>query len=1432
MAIERTFQDIPSEDISKADQQSYLSTLARIRDTEWHDLLRSKRILIISEAGAGKTYECKKQQEALWEKGEPAFFLELSVLAKNKLREMLFGEQETRLNTWITSQSDIATFFLDSIDELNISQGSFKQALVSLRKGIDEQLSRARIIITTRPTAFDIDLVHEILEIPKQEQVVVTGETFARIAMHGNANRQGREKENQIPHEFRTVALLPLSDDQIIDFAYDKKVDNPHELLDALKKNNAQEFARRPQDLIELCEDWRSSKRIRKHEEQVLNNILIKSKPRNNRLERLALSTDKAIDGASRIALAMLVTRRLTIRYDSEKDTISDDLALDPALILTDWNPEEIKVLLERPLFGFANYGRVRFHHRSVAEYLAAKRLLDLRKKGMTTRVLQQLIFAETKDNIIVRPSKRSVAGWLALKESMVFEMLRDHEPSVLLSEGDPESLTIFQRAEALRAYVERYGNGGYRGLEIPEIQIHRFASTELAFEINNLWNSGIANPEIRELLLDIIGTGRITECSDIAHDSSQNKSSANGERLHALNALVKLDDPRLVSVAAEIADNANTLPDTMARRTPFLLFPKYLAATQFCKILARIKVKSIDSIGWQLTDLITKADLNLFSLNELRDRLYDLITEGLRWQDDRPHFISNNSKLCSALAAACIRGLKNGPVVDWLRPSALVLRLCDPNTEHDDVFKKLSQMLAELPAKYQELLFWTEDALLQSLHSIDDPWDRFYEVAIDGSLTLDLFRDVDWIKKMLSDTSRLPADRALFLEAALWLGLRQEKKFDHIIGLKSLVVDKPELLTRIEDRYKKLIKQDQEHRCEEIQDAKRKKKQERKEKKAFASWVVLWRELTEDCVTAFSAEKSENTAWNLWRVMNQVGNDNWNRRFIETQFDKETADFLRLTLMKQWRNDLPTLPSERPVELRGTTLVRWRQGLAGLYAEAEDPQWAMKLSEEEAKLAARYALLELNGFPLWLDILAQVHPTALDATLGEELSREMNCPADAQWQSMLLQNISYASTTINKAFLPRLWNWFIAKNITSKDEDSRGEIRRLNMVVETLVKHGDEDMLHQIHTIAKKNLRKKIPFSIAAIWLPVLMQLNVRGGVDVLEKRLNKLIPAQYSEAVTWFSILFGERNNGLNLNDSQFTPDLLLRLLRLSYLHVRPADDIQHDGVFHPDSRDNAERVRNAILMALLNSKGEKAWLAKMEIVADPLFDNLKERIQAIAEERWAEEIDTDMYDNEQAVALDTKYEAPPSTNEAMFNVMVGRLEDISLLLASDGSPRELWARIDEEKLMRREIARELENKANGMFKANQEAVTGDEKETDIRLYSKHSNHEAVIELKLADKEYSARTLRNTLKNQLVKKYMAPENRRSGCLLITLAKEKKWKHPDNNSYIDFNTLIHLLNKEAQRIMNNIGGLRIHVHALDLRPRLPTEKRLKKEKK
>ena len=255
--IKRTFDDIPEGKISEADEQSFWVNLGWWKNDTWEDLLRSKRVLVISEAGAGKTYECQKQAKCLWDAGEPAFFVELTGVATGDLRSCLSGEEEARLDAWLSSQCEVATFFLDSIDEVKLSLGSFELALKRFRKGIRSQLGRARIVITTRPIAIDEELVRRVLPVPPAHSTEADEETFAKIAMGKRNNRQRGDTEEDVVAEWRTVGLLPLSDEQTVEFASTQGVEDAEVLLADLENRNAQEFARRPQDLIELCADWR-----------------------------------------------------------------------------------------------------------------------------------------------------------------------------------------------------------------------------------------------------------------------------------------------------------------------------------------------------------------------------------------------------------------------------------------------------------------------------------------------------------------------------------------------------------------------------------------------------------------------------------------------------------------------------------------------------------------------------------------------------------------------------------------------------------------------------------------------------------------------------------------------------------------------------------------------------------------------------------------------------------------------------------------------------------------------------------------------------------------------------------------------------------------------------------------------------------------------
>ena len=1158
----------------------------------------------------------------------------------------------------------------------------------------------------------------------------------------------------------------------------------------------------------------------------------IKLQPSEDRPEPAELSVDKAIEGASRLALAMLVTLRMTIRHSTASDAIEEEAALDPAIILSDWKPKERKALLERPLFGFASYGRVRFHNRSVAEYLAAERLRTLRERGMPFRALKRLLFAETRGKTIVRPSKRPVAGWLALSHDGIFEMLRDHEPAVLLDEGDPESLTQIQRNQALRAYVERYGQGGWRGLSVPHIQVHRFASHELANEVSRLWDIGIENPDVRETLLYLIGTGRIRECADIAHVVACDPEASGVERAIALDAMVALGDPRLKDIAIAVANGDDLWPNEIARVAILRMFPRDLSVEQLCKALGWVKERrrSVGDLSWQLPRLIERAELDPPSLEALRDGLVNLVSDKLRWCKEWPHIVSDRTHLSSVLAATCARGLDLSKNDKWLHASVLALRLHNREYSNDEAHKALQERLTGLNAEENARLFWAADSLLQSLHQVADPRMRLAVITLrDGSIKLQAERDLTWVKEALGDTARIVNDRAMLLEAAIRLSLSHEKWRNHVSRLKSLVDDQPDLMAAIDERLKP-PKHDKEQRRWEKREAKRKKQRERRKAKNRASWILFWREVAEHPENAFSSERSRNTTWNLWRAMSHDGEDSrasgWNRRFIEEQFGKETANRLRRTLMSIWREDRPTLPSERPKGERNTCLVSWQLGLAAIYAEAEDPKWAANLSEEEAKLAARYAPIELNGLPTWMESLVTCHSNAVDATLGKELSWELQQDAVAHGHSMLLQSINYAPDSVARVFLPRLQAWLDAGRDRVDDASNlAAKAERLQQVIGVMLKHGDEDLRACLLATACRCLEGSLPDELIFVWLPTLMQIDPELGVAALEDRIRTIEPGRRSDAVTWFSVLFGDRHDAINLRDASFTPNLLLRLLRLAYRHVRPEDDAKHEGVYSPDTRDNAEHARNEIVNALLDAKGEEGWETKLVIAEDPLCAHFKDRILAVAEDHWAQEIDSVAFNETQAVALDKTGEAPASTNEAMFAILNDRLADLDDLLLRDSSPRDAWAGITDEKVMRREIARELSHAANGLYKVDQEAVTADEKETDIRLRSVVSDHEAVIELKLADGR-SARDLRDTIYTQLVKKYMAAENSRSGCLLVTLAEDRRWNHPDVGKRIGLTELKSLLHDEAKRIEELMGGsVALTVHILDLRSRLPKEK-------
>jgi hypothetical protein len=1428
--IARTFRDLSDEEVADIEQASALARYGWRGGIGWDEVLRSPRVLLISEAGAGKTRECQQQRDRLIAAGEPSFFFDLATLATTPPREMLLPDEEARFDAWLASQSDVATFFLDSIDELKLTLGSFEQALKRFARALGGQSARARIVVTTRPIPFDRPLIQRLLPVPSTAEAAPTAEGFADMMME-RRKREDKGEDGHQPKTWRNVGLMPLSHEQRRQFAIGQGVSDPDALLADIRSRDAEEFAERPQDLIELCADWRDHRRIRSHRDQVESNIATKLKPRTDRQEQTQLSQEKAIEGASRLALAAMLTRKLTLRYNAESDRLpASEPALDVSKILLDWDSATQATLLERPLFGFASYGRVRFHHRSVVEFLAAKRLHAMLQSGATVKAIKRLLFTETVQGLkVVRPSMRPVAAWLASWHSTILDDLARLDPAVVLDHGDPQSLSPAQRIRALEAYVDRYGPGGWRGLQTPSIQVHRFADPELDSSVKRLWQRGIENEEVREIILRLIAAGKLAGCADLAFATATNGTDNWHERVLAIDALLALNDPRLDALSASIASDAHLWQPKVARRAMRKLLPAHMPVERLKSIIERCPGdrESLGDYTYYLREEITQGAFEPDYLDAMRTALTEIVRNGLSWKENKhPNVRTKRADIVPALTAVCLRQADAGVTSpDWVQSSLLAVRLSEREYTDEKPSKRLRGAIDNLSSEKREAAFWNEVALFESLQPANDAYKRLFEITHDKGLIFNDRKDAAWVRRCLSDPTQPLKHREMMLWAEMVF--LQHAGVDHrtlLEELKTHVADSPELTSIIEKRLKPRPEDPEILRWKD-RDAKRDLKEHRDEAKAHASWVGFWEEIARDPDSVFAAERADNTAWNLWRAMERSGGESrasgWDRRLIEQQFGKAVADRLRETMMKAWRKDRPTLPSERPEGKKNRYFLSWQLGVAGITAEAEDPHWAEKISEDDAERACRYVPVSFTGLPAWLEPLAIQHPTVVDRVLGTELSLSLNDSGENSRFGITLQDVSYASPILTALFVPRIRAWLEtldAGNSSNNQAQLEGQVQR---AIGILIKSGTNEDRRFIEADAQRRLADGGRYGES--WLSALLHLNPSAGVEALARRLEYAPISQYGAGVELLASLFDrDRSISIDLSGAGFTPALLLRLMRLAYQHIRHEHDAQHEGSYSPDARDDAERARNAILSALFESKGPDGWRAKLEMAGDPMFAHLKDRTLALAGEKSAEEADADPLSEGEFVILDKAGEAPPATRNAMFDLMRDRLDDLDDLLLQDASPRENWAGLKKEYLMRREIARALIYSARDAYKVDQEAVTADENETDIRLRSTISAQQATIELKLADNR-PGRDLFDTLRNQLLAKYMAADDCRAGCLLVTIAKNREWEHPTTSKLMNFAELINALNEEAVTISRELGGAaKLMAKGLDLRPRLP----------
>ena len=369
--LHRTFHELSKN--SNENDNVDISRAFDSGDRRWSDLINEYRIIILSEAGSGKTAEIRNVADMLRKQGKPAFFLRLENISKDFEDAFEVGTHEA-FKEWLESNQE-GWLLLDSVDESRLREPrDFELAIRKISRLIGTAKDRTHIVITSRAPAWrpKTDLAYCEYHLPFA--VTVTSECASQSEKNGREGIVQTKTENQEKDRsaFKIFALDDLTSDQIEVFIKAKGIKTGKAFLDAVERADASSFTARPQDLEDLTEFWIDKGQIGNRLEIMRNSIYNRLAERDqNRAEVRPLSAERIRQGARLIAAATTLAKTPTIIIPGGANNSN---GIDVQSLLSDWDEKDSMNLLLRPFDArevlsikkYASFNR----HRNEHEYL------------------------------------------------------------------------------------------------------------------------------------------------------------------------------------------------------------------------------------------------------------------------------------------------------------------------------------------------------------------------------------------------------------------------------------------------------------------------------------------------------------------------------------------------------------------------------------------------------------------------------------------------------------------------------------------------------------------------------------------------------------------------------------------------------------------------------------------------------------------------------------------------------------------------------------------------------------------------------------------------------------------------------------------------------------------------------------------------------
>lgn len=1389
--LHRTFRELLGKELTNDTRTLYPGSATMTLPA----LLDELRVVILSEGGSGKTEEIKEAAKRLRKEGKAAFFMRLEHVADEFNSAFDVGNQE-EFETWLAS-TEPGWLLLDSVDESRLrSSQDFERAIRKVAARLIKAKQRTHLFITGRTAAWrpksDLDLCNSLFPVANE---VTAG-------VEDDKGDQTKERSTPDASPFRVVTMQDLSPDQIKTFARENGIGDTAKFLGDIERADAWSFTARPQDLIEVTEYWLDKGKIGSRLELMQNSVKRRlQETSEDRINARSLSDDEALEGAMMIAGALMLTHSQNIRVPDAGKGVQ---GLDARELFKGKDPSELGALLQRPLFDQDIYSTVRFHHRTVKEYLAAQWFLKLLQQEVSRRKVEELFFREQYDLEVVVPSMRPLLPWMAMGDSRILEKVRRVAPEIVFEGGDPVSLPVDVRREILEQVCKQLASGASRRTMADFAAIQRFAAPDLIDTIRRLAKKYADNDDIASFLMRMVWQGRLTGALPEVMAIAGTSTAGQYARIAAFQAVAELGTPQDMALIREgFAKEAGELNrKCMADLVSHIAKPDAQALAWILDCIPRlVEYDQYEGTGLsgQLSDFFERADIAvvaraivplqaLLAKPPVIERRYCEISQRYQW-------------LRQCVGVVVRRLIKARDAAALKRASLSVLHVL-PIDGHYNVrafdVKKLG--LAELVRQWPVLnwaLFW---------HVIEQERKAKHkkgERVTDAWMALAVQTYLHFEPSDFDDAVRAVADRPLAddKEVALTLAYRMyvgsDSPPERLSALKSAVAADKYLKARLTSMLTP-PKKDAAWKRMELETKRHTRKAEayraREEKARREAPAKLELQLETLRNSGFKnpadVSKSQYYLYDRMRALDGKKHSRWsigNWRDLEPEFGPRTPRAFRDGMVRFWHRYTPKLVSEGAVQ--GSTPFADIFGLAGLTIEAaEDPTLPWSLTPAEAAVAFRYAMQELNGFPPWFAALSAAHPDVVKAMALAEVMFELQSDKEGAPSQYIISDLSRVGD----------WLWDgIAPDILKllRTHPPKG-IERLHHLVDIILASNLPDAA--LAALAAEKLAAGGDPKPLALWAAVWTGVDPSAAIDAVEAHLAALDEAKKRTVftMTYVTYLLGGRHMASRVRKAFRTPAVLKRLYILVHEHVRFSDDVEraNKGVYSPGLRDDAQDARERLVNILGEIPGRDAYLALKEISERHPAPNARPWFALRARTKAEVDSERPVWTAPQVSQFGAEYERTPANHRELFDLAVLRLLDYKHHLEEgNDSTASVLIGAERETVLRNQIGAWCSDRARGRYVIPQETELPDAKRPDLWWTSTAFNGPVPTELKIAD-NWPGPKLFERLENQLAGDYLRDDASVRGVyLLVWRGVQKRWQLP-NKKWVDFGGLVKAL--------------------------------------